>query len=158
MTTGADTDQDRQPKPDRIKQYHKELRQRLDAALSASKAERQEQMPALGREFLAAVERGNPATVDVFLDEGMNVNYRDFDTGQTALHVAACANAREVVRLLIKTGKCDYLIRDKRGRLASDLAYTVADDPALARLLGNKERKQAAQQGVDLTHRRDSPS
>ena len=141
------------PKIGFIKAYHKELRQRIDAVLSADKKTRQKEMPALGGEFLNAIQRGNPATLEIFLDEGMNVNYQDPQTGQTALHVAANAQARAVIRILLATGKCDYLIRDKRGRLPSELAYTVGENPAIARLLGNKERKQAEKQGIKVTRR-----
>jgi ankyrin repeat protein len=64
---------------------------------------------------------------------------QDPRTGQTALRVAAAAQARQVVRALLATGKYDFLIRDKHGRLASKLAYLYGDDPALARLLTIKE-------------------
>lgn len=142
-----------QPEIDFIKAYHKELRHKIDAVWSANKETRQKEMPALGREFLSAIQRGNPATLEVFLSEGMDVNYQDPQTRQTALHVAASAQARSVIRILLATNKCDHLIRDKRGRLASELAYMVGENPALARLLGNKERKQAEKQGVKLTRR-----
>jgi hypothetical protein len=42
----------------------------------------------LGREFLRAVERGNPDTVTSWLEEGMPVNYQAPGSKQTALHVA----------------------------------------------------------------------
>lgn len=107
----------------------------------------------LGREFLRAVERGDDAQVRMFLAAGFPPNWQDPETGETALHVAAGAKARAVVRLLVETGFCDYLLRDAQGRLASELAFTHGEDPALARLLGTKERKQAEAQGITLKRR-----
>ena len=141
------------PKPAFVEEYHKALRERLSAHYSADKKTRQAGQTYIGREFLHACERGNPETIKIFLDCGMDVNYQDPQTGQAALHAASAARAREAVRVLLATGKCDYLIRDKKGRLPSELAYLYGRDPALARLLGNKERKQAEAQGIKLTRR-----
>jgi len=140
-------------KQDFIERYHKSLRKRLDTVFSLGKQRREEEMPSIGREFLKAVVRGNPRTVEVFIEEGMNVNYQDPKSGETALHAAAGARARQSVRVLLATGDCNYLLRDRQGRLPSELAYLAGDDPALARLLGNKERKQARAQGIKLTRR-----
>lgn len=107
----------------------------------------------LGREFLRAAEHGDEQSVRVFLMAGFPANWQDPDTGESALHVAAGSKARMVMRLLVETGFCDYLLRDAQGRLASELAYVHGEDPALARLLGNKERKQAEEQGITLNRR-----
>jgi ankyrin repeat protein len=121
--------------------------------MQSEEAVLQKILPTLSQQFLEAVERGNPETVKIFLDAGIDINYRHPRSGQTALHVAAAAQARHAVRVLLGTGKCDFLMRDRQGRLASELAYTHGGDPALARLLGNKERKQAEEQGIKLTRR-----
>ena len=55
--------------------------------------------------------------------------------------------------MLLDCGLCTLLLRDKGGRLASELAYLFGQDPAAARLLGSKERKQAEAQGIKLTRR-----
>ena len=44
-------------------------------------------------------------------------------------------------------------MRDRRGRLASELAYLYGEDPAMARLLGSKERKDAIATGRDVRRR-----
>jgi len=62
------------------------------------------------------------------------------------------------LRGLLKTGDCDFLLRDNRGRLPSEMAYLYGEDVAVARLLGNKERKQAKEQGIKLTRRPGSES
>jgi len=108
---------------------------------------------ALGREFLIAAEHGDAATIMSFLNAGFPANWQDPETGEAALHVAAACKARKVLRILLDTGFCDYLLRDAQGRLASELAYLFGEDPAAARLLGNKERKQAEAQGVALKRR-----
>ena len=41
----------------------------------------------------------------------------------------------------------DFTLRDGQGRLASELAYLYGEDPAMARLLGRLERREAAQTG-----------
>ncbi|MCB9989306.1 MAG: ankyrin repeat domain-containing protein [Rhodospirillales bacterium] len=87
------------------------------------------------------------------LIKGGNVNERLPGTGETVLHVAAATGARDALRLLIQIEGCDFLIRDNCGRLASEVAFVVGNDPAVARLLRIKERKQAKKQGVDLLRR-----
>ena len=110
-------------------------------------------MNRLGREFLKAVERGNAPAVGAYIEEGFPPNYQDRQTQETALHISAAVKARKVLRVLLDCGLCNFLLRDKGGRLASELAYLFGQDPAAARLLGTKERKQAEAQGIKLTRR-----
>lgn len=107
----------------------------------------------LGREFMQAAERGNAPMVGAYIEEGFPPNFQDRLTLETALHAAAAARARGVLRVLLDFGLCNFLLRDKGGRLASELAYLFGKDPAAARLLGTKERKQAEAQGITLTRR-----
>lgn len=107
----------------------------------------------LGREFLHAAERGNAPMVGAYIEEGFPPNFQDRLTLETALHISAAARARWVLRVLLDCGLCNYLLRDKGGRLASELAYLFGQDPAVARLLGVKERKRAEAQGITLTRR-----
>jgi len=110
-------------------------------------------MNRLGREFLKAAERGNAPVVGAYIEEGFPANYQDRQTEETALHISAAVRARKVLRVLLDCGLCNFLLRDKGGRLASELAYVFGRDPAAARLLGAKERKQAEAQGITLTRR-----
>lgn len=107
----------------------------------------------LMKEFLVAAEHGNTPKIMACLDEGFSVNYQDPETEETALHIAAAGGARKVLRALISTGDCDFLLRDRRGRLASEMAYLHGNDPAVARLLGIKERRQGDAQGIKVTRR-----
>jgi hypothetical protein len=110
-------------------------------------------MNRLGREFLKGVERGNAPVVGAYIEEGFPVNYQDRQTQETALHISAATKARKVLRVLLDCKLCNFLLRDKGGRLASELAYLFGQDPAAARLLATKERKQAEAQGIKLTRR-----
>ena len=110
-------------------------------------------MNRLGRDFLKAAERGNAPVVSAYIEEGFPVNYQDRQTQETALHISAGTSARKVLRVLLDCGLCNFLLRDKGGRLASELAYLFGHDPAAARLLGTKERRQAEAQGIALTRR-----
>jgi hypothetical protein len=69
------------------------------------------------------------------------------------VRVSAATRARKVLRVLLDCGLCNFLLRDKGGRLASELAYLFGQDPAAARLLGVKERRQAEAQGIKLKRR-----
>ena len=78
---------------------------------------------------------------------GVDVNVQD-ERGNTALHYAAALGARPSIRLLVNSGRCNYLLRNKRGRYAYQLALISARDPAVARLLIKKQLQQAVSEGV----------
>lgn len=120
----------------------------LLAQLATDKA-----MNALGREFLHIARRGNLRMLTGFMEEGFPVNWQDARNGQAALHVAAAAKARKALLVLTESNRCDFLLRDKEGRLASEMAFLFGDDPAAARLLRIHERRQAAAKGITLTRR-----
>jgi ankyrin repeat protein len=141
------------PEPDFIQAYHRDLRRYIANVLNADQETRAAQMHALGKEWLEACARGNPASIQIFVDSGMDLTYQDAETRQSALHSAAGTGARSTIRLLLNSGRCNYLLRDAKGRLASECAYLFGEDVALARLLGNKERKQAVAEGIALTRR-----
>lgn len=98
--------------------------------------------------FFSAAQTGEDELVEALLGEGLSVNLRDPETGATALHYAAENAARRVLRVLLKTGQCDFLAKDKEGRRPSELADIYGNDPAMARLLLRKEIEQARRQGV----------
>jgi ankyrin repeat protein len=114
-------------------------------------------MNALGREFLHIARRGILRMLTGFIEEGFPVNWQDARNGQSALHVASAAKARKALLVLAESGRCDFLLRDKEGRLASEMAFLFGDDPAAARWLRIHERRQAAAKGITLT-RRPKPS
>jgi len=107
----------------------------------------------LSEPFFEALWRGDPEGLQSVLDKGFPINFRDPQTGATALHILASGGARPALRVLLRAGGCDFLVRDYKGRLASELAYLYGRDPAMARLLGNKERIQGEAQGIKVTRR-----
>lgn len=78
-----------------------------------------------------------------------DVNYQDFH-GMTALHYAAALGARQCLRVLVNSGKCNYLLKDNLGRYASELAFSCAKDYAVGVLLSKKQVKQAHELGINL--------
>ena len=95
----------------------------------------------LGKDWLDAARCGDAAAVRAYIEEGFPIWYRDRRTGETALHAAAGSQARIILRALLPRW-VGFLVRDRQGRLASELAYLYGEDPAMARLLGSKERKE----------------
>ena len=107
----------------------------------------------LNHALLNAAQRGDAMSMQGIITSGASVNFQDRQTGATALHYAAAYGSRASLRVLLASGKCDFLVRDKAGRLASEMAGVYADDPAVARLLRRKERLQADSRGITLTRR-----
>lgn len=83
----------------------------------------------------------------MLISHDADVNTQD-NEGMTALHHAAASDARPCIRVLVGSGKCDYLIRDDEGRYASDLAIEWGRDAAVGRLLSKHQAMQAFLQGV----------
>ncbi len=108
----------------------------------------------LGRTFLDAAKRGHAPRLAAYLTQRFRINYADPKTGETALHILAAGGARRALRTIMAAQqRLNFLVRDKRGRLSSELAYLYGDDPVMSRLLANKERWQAKREGVRLTRR-----
>jgi ankyrin repeat protein len=106
----------------------------------------------IGERFLAAAEDADPQQLDALATQGAPVNYHDPWNGSTALHYVAAQGARPALRVLLKTGKCDFLARDHEGRLVSEMAGAHGRDLVMERLLLMKEIRQARQTGVPLEH------
>lgn len=146
-----------QPKPDddvgsAVSAYEAKEAE-LKAFLDAMAAKEQRAIEKYGEEYLHAAERGDAHFFELYLSFGMPVNYQHPKTGESALHIAAARRARHIIRSLLKTGQCDFLLRDKQGRLPSELAHLYGRDPAITRLLGLKERGQGEAQGITVTLR-----
>lgn len=97
--------------------------------------------------LLTLVKEGRSKELATFVDSGADVNQQD-EEGMTALHYAAAYGARPCIRILVNSGRCDYLLKDSQGRYASELAFEQAQDYAVGILLVKKEAKQAREQGV----------
>ncbi len=109
-------------------------------------------MARLGREYLDAARCGDTLTMRAYIEEGFPATYQDKRTGETAMHVAAGSQGRSVLRFLLPLWE-GFTVRDRQKRLASELAYLYGEDVAMARLLGRKEREEAAQTASVLRRR-----
>lgn len=101
----------------------------------------------LGLQLVESAKHADARGVKRLIEQGADVNVQD-DLGATALHHAAAMGARPCIRLLVKSGKCDYLLRDNKGRYASELAW--ARDCAVAELLSKKEVRLAYERKLEL--------
>lgn len=99
------------------------------------------------QEFIISVKEGKLWRTESAISLGINVNIQD-KFGMTALHHAAAIGFRGGVRMLVNSGQCNYLIKDNKGRLASDLAYEWGRDYAVGLLLQKKEARQAYQESL----------
>ncbi len=107
-----------------------------------------EDREAFGVHLIEAVKRGYLEPVQSLIAAGVNVNFRDRLMGATALHYAAAYRFHSALVSLIRSGRCDYLIRDKRGLYPSEVAYEIADDPRVGAILARKEARQAYKTGM----------
>lgn len=117
----------------------------------AAKATRAEMMVGV---VVSTARLCNAAALESFIARGANVNEQD-DEGMTALHHAAARGARPCIRVLVACPRTDYLIKDKLGRYAFELAIEGARDYAVSRLLRRKQVKQAIWQKVPAYVPRD---
>jgi ankyrin repeat protein len=102
-----------------------------------------------GKELLKAAKRGDAANLQRLIDQGAPVNFTDQTDHAAALHYIAAHDARPALRVVLGSGKCDFLIRDREGRLPSEIAREYGHDRAMARLLLIKEIRQAQAQDID---------
>lgn len=102
----------------------------------------------VNREIFKAVKAGDAVGVRDAIHNHADANVQDED-GMTPLHYAAAYNARPCLRVLLKIGNLNYLIKDKKGRYASGLAFEYGKDYAVGRLLAKKEAEQAAREEVE---------
>lgn len=108
-----------------------------------------------GEAFLAAAKLGDRRAIARLRPIQKYVaQITDPRTGANALHYIASGGARPALRALLKNGEWDYLVRDREGRLASEIADAYGNDPAMARLLSLKEARQAKAQGLPPPRRR----
>ncbi len=105
--------------------------------------------------FIRNVKCGYMLSIELDIQSGIDVNAQD-KFGMTALHYAAASGFRPCIRLLVKCGRCNYLLKDNKGRLASELAYEWGKDYAVGLLLQKKEVRQAYEESQ--SPRADTPN
>ena len=108
-------------------------------------------------EFLYAVCEGNLPKVKQLIATVKNINLRVDGSGGTALHVVANYQLTDIFKVLRTRSDLDYLVKDNKGRLPSQVAMNSEEDVGLGALLMKKEREQARREGRDLQHTPFSP-
>lgn len=78
----------------------------------------------------------------IYSDPTFDFNIRFADYGQTPLHIAALNCARKSIAVLAATRRCNYLVKDFRGFLASDISYVYANDARTGAFLCRMEARQ----------------
>lgn len=100
--------------------------------------------------LIDCVKRGYARNAKLRIEsDHVDVNAQD-EYGMTALHYAAALGARQCLRVLVNSGKCNYLLKNYRECYASELAFSHAKDYAVGVLLSKKQSKQAYEQGVPV--------
>ncbi|NWE92845.1 ankyrin repeat domain-containing protein [Pseudomonas reactans] len=106
--------------------------------------------PHAAMRLIECVQLGYAKTTKLRVEQdNIDVNEQD-ERGMTALHYAAALGARQCLRVLVNSGKCNYLLKDKRGRYASELAFSCGKDYAVGVLLSKKQAKQAHELGLPV--------
>ncbi|MNF96982.1 Ankyrin repeats (3 copies) [compost metagenome] len=127
--------------PDDEGQHPWPLDREADAMLQAA------WMKGRAQEFIRNAKAGKVWDVERDIQSGIDVNAQD-KFGMTALHYAAATGFRPCIRLLVNSGRCNYLLKDNKGRLASELAYEWGRDYAVGLLLQKKEVRQENEQDI----------
>ena len=89
-------------------------------------------------ELIKSIRNHDVNRFQQIIDAGVDVNAHDED-GMTALHHAAESGSRACIRALVRSGKCDYSLKNNNGRTASELAFIWSRDYGVGRLLVKKE-------------------
>jgi hypothetical protein len=95
-----------------------------------------------------AVQRGDADVATDLVGRGADVN-AVIDGRLPLVHEAAGWGYREIVEILLTSGRCDLTARDFAGRLASDLADRCARDAELAERLTEEEVRQFREKNMD---------
>ncbi len=79
-----------------------------------------------------------------------DINVVDPQTGATALHYAAHRSCMVLIEALAQRADLNYLVRDRDGRLPSELAWELSGNASLGARLIAQEQAQATRDGVQL--------
>ncbi len=105
----------------------------------------------LGVQFCDAVKNGDEAYFEEYLRAGLSVNVSHPQKLMTPLHIAA-GGSQYFTEKLMATGKCDYLLTDKWGRLACDLACigNVLNEDTTEQLFDHTGEQLQEQHGMNF--------
>lgn len=96
----------------------------------------------LSQKMFEAVGNGNYRFLRQLISEGGDVNARDLAGDATLLHLAASLSAYQCLAVLVRSRRCNFLVRDKDGYLPSEVSFIFANDPKAGAFLARLEAQQ----------------
>ncbi len=120
--------------------------------------QREKDLFMLGMVLLESARYEDVELADEYIDAGFPMNFQHPTKGVTALHVAANADASSLIKTLVESGKCDYLIPDNSDHLAYDIVYRYGHNRDISDLVKQKTEEQAERDGVELTFKYPAPT
>ena len=113
--------------------------------------QREQKLLDLGLAFFEAAGYNDVPFGEAYIEAGLPVNFQHPRSGKTALH-ETCAHAvhPDFGYMLLEAEDCDFLIRDKRGRLPYQDAYMFCRSVDLADKIRQKTLEQAAERNIEV--------
>ena len=80
--------------------------------------------------------------INLFLENGADINARNLKDGNTALHYAVLVKSQDIIELLLKSNNCDLLIRNNDKETVVDIAFKNNSRTEIYSLLAGKYTEQ----------------
>ena len=80
--------------------------------------------------------------INLFLENGADINTKNLINGNTALHYAALIKNKEIIELLLKNNNCDLLIKNNDRETVVDIAFKNHSRTEIYSLLAGKYTEQ----------------
>ena len=80
--------------------------------------------------------------INLFLENGADINAKNLINGNTALHYAAMIKNKEIIELLLNTNNCDLLIKNNDNETIVDIAFKNNSRTEIYSLLAGKYTEQ----------------
>ncbi len=104
----------------------------------------------LGMAFLHATSTADLDQMRELKEAGVPVKFQHPITKQTALHIATACASKGIVKFLVDTKECDYLLQDKFGKIPWENTYFFRSNPEIEQLVLEGTKAQAARESADL--------
>ena len=80
--------------------------------------------------------------INLFLENGADINIKNLKDGNTALHYAALVKNKDIIELLLKSNNCDLLIKNNNNETIVDVASNNNCSTEIYTLLASKYDEQ----------------
>ena len=80
--------------------------------------------------------------INLFLENGADINAKNLKNGNTALHYAVLVKNKDIIELLLKNKNCDLLIRNNDNENAVDIAFKNNSRTEIYSMLASKYTEQ----------------